>query len=328
MANPHLVVTYDAGNQDRGLFGEYLGELARFTFIRDFASERRADALATADILFAWNPPKEFRPEEYAGMRNLRFIQLLSAGANHAPFSLIPDEVLIASNVGAFAEPMAEHVLAMVLALSKQLLVQHEHLKRGEFDDVTPSRMLRGLVCGILGFGGIGQATARVMRALGARIYGINSSGRSSEPAEFVGTLRDLKYVLESSDIVVIAFPLNRSTKGLIGSRELAWMKDRAILINVARGDILEERALYERLVKAPEFMAGIESWWIEPFSHGEFRTNYPFLNLPNFLGCPHNSAKVPGMMFEATRRAVENVVRFLKQEPLRGLVRREDYLD
>jgi phosphoglycerate dehydrogenase-like enzyme len=328
MANPHLVVTYDAGKRDRGLFGEYLGELVRLTFIRDSASERRLNALATADILFAWNPPKELRQDEYTRMKNLRFLQLLSAGANHIPFSLIPDEVVIASNVGAFAEPMAEHVLALVLALSKQLLVQHERLKRREFDDVTPSRMLRGSVCGILGFGGIGQATARLMCALGARIYGINSSGRSSEPAEFVGTLRDLKYVLESSDIIVIALPLNRASKGLIGSRELAWMKDRAILINVARGDILDEQALYERLVKTPEFMAGIESWWIEPFSHGEFRTNYPFLNLPNFLGCPHNSAKVPGMMFEATRRAVENVVRFLKQEPLKGLVRREDYLD
>ena len=74
------------------------------------------------------------------------------------------------------------------------------------------------------------------------------------------------------------------------------------------------------------EFLAGIESWWIEPFSHGEFRTNYPFFELPNFLGCPHNSARVPGMMLEATRHAVENVVRYLKHEPLRGLVRRDDY--
>jgi glycerate dehydrogenase len=216
----------------------------------------------------------------------------------------------------------------MVLALAKQLFVQHEKLKRGEFDDVSASRTLRGSVCGVLGFGGIGQATARLLRALGARIYGINSSGKSPEPTDFLGTLKDLKYVLESSDVVVIALPLNRSTKGLIGSLELSWMKSRAILINVARGDILEEGPLYERLVGDPEFMVGIESWWIEPFSHGEFRTNYPFFDLPNFLGCPHNSAKVPGIMLEATRRAVENVMRFLKQEPLRGIVRREDYAE
>ena len=327
MANPSLLVTYEPAAKERELFRDHLGDLIRFTYIEDLDPLLREEALATASIMFAWNPAQELHPEEFTKMKELQFIQLVSAGANHLPFSLIPDEVIIASNVGAFAEPMAEHVLAMVLALAKQLFVQHAKLQLGEFDDVTPSRMLRGSVCGILGFGGIGQASARLLRALGAKIYGINTSGRSSEPADFIGTLKDLKYVLESSDIIVISMPLNRSTKGLIGSRELSWMKNQAILVNVARGDIIEERALYERLLQYPKFMAGIESWWIEPFSHGEFRTHYPFFDLPNFLGCPHNSAKVPGMMLEATRRALGNVVRYLKQETLKGLVRREDYV-
>jgi phosphoglycerate dehydrogenase-like enzyme len=326
MARPHLLVTYGPGDRERELFSEYLDEVRRITFLKDLDSARREEALATADVLFAWNPPKELPPQDYARMKKLRFIQLLSAGANHIPYSLIPDDVVIASNVGAFAEPMAEHVLGMVLALAKQLFVQHARLKRGEFDDVSTSRMLHGSVCGILGFGGIGQATARLMRALGARIYAINTSGRSSEPTDFLGTMKDLQHVLEAADIIVVTLPLNRFTKGLIGRRELSWMKTRAILINVARGDIVDETALYEHLVAHPEFLAGIESWWIEPFSHGEFRTNYPFLDLPNFLGCPHNSAKVPGMMIEATRCALANVVRYLKQEPLKGLVRRGDY--
>ncbi len=250
MAKPILVVTHKPGNEARELLSERLKALVRLVFLKDLTAQERAEALATADLLFAWNPPKELREEEYAGMKNLRFLQLLSAGANHVPFALLPDEVIIASNVGAFAEPMAEHVLAMVMALAKQLFVQHEKLKRAEFDDVSTSRMLRGSVCGILGFGGIGQAAARLLRALGAKIYAVNSSGKSSEPADFLGTLKDLKYVLESSDIVVIALPLNRSTKGLIGHRELSWMKNRAILVNVARGDIIEEGPLYERLAE------------------------------------------------------------------------------
>jgi phosphoglycerate dehydrogenase-like enzyme len=327
MAKPHLIVSYEPGGKQREFLRDHLEAVAGLTFIRDVAPEDREEALATADLLLAWNLPKELHTEEYALMRSLRFIQLLSAGANHVPFQLVPDEIVIASNVGAFAEPMAEHVLAMVLALSKQLFVQHENLKRGKFDDVSPSRTLRGSVCGILGFGGIGQAVARLLRALGARIFAINRTGVSSEPAEFIGTLHDLKYVLESSDVVVIALPLNRSSMRLIGSRELSWMKNRAILINVARGDIIDEGPLFDRLVAVPEFMAGIESWWVEPFSHGEFRTHYPFFDLPNFLGCPHNSAKVPGIMLQATRSAVANVTRFLRQEPLRGLVRREDYV-
>lgn len=327
MTQPHLLVTYDPDREVRKLLTECLAELSRLVFLKDLEPTAREEALAGAEILLSWNPPKELDARDYRLMTNLRFIQLVAAGANHVPYAVIPDEVVIASNVGAFAEPMAEHVLAMVLALAKQLCFQHTRLQRGEFDDVSLSRRLRGSVCGILGFGGIGQATARIMRTLGTKIYAVNTSGKSSEPADFLGTLKDLRLVLEAADIVVITLPLNRFTKGLLGRQELSWMKERAILINVARGDIVDEQALYERLVAQPEFLAGIESWWIEPFSHGEFRTNYPFLNLPNFLGCPHNSAKVPGMLLEATRRAVENVVRHLKQEPLKGVVRREDYV-
>ncbi len=326
MATPRLLVTYDPGSQERRLLSKSLAELSQLTFIKDLEASGRDEALARAEVLFAWNPPKELQLQDYRLLKNLHFIQLLSAGANHVPYSLVPDDVVIASNVGAFAEPMAEHVLGMVLALAKQLFVQHTRLKRGEFDDVSPSRRLRGSVCGILGFGGIGQATARLMHALGTKIYALNTSGRSPEPTDFLGTLKDLRVVLEASDMVVVTLPLNRFTKGLIGRQELSWMKTRAILINVARGDIVDEKALYEHLVAHPEFLAGIESWWIEPFSHGEFRTNYPFLDLPNFLGCPHNSAKVPGMMLEATRCALANVVRYLKQEPIQGLVRRGDY--
>jgi phosphoglycerate dehydrogenase-like enzyme len=73
--------------------------------------------------------------------------------------------------------------------------------------------------------------------------------------------------------------------------------------------------------------MVGIDAWWIEPLRHGEFRINYPFFELQNFLGSPHNSAVVPGIMVEAVRYAAENVLRFLRGQPIAGLVRREDYL-
>lgn len=104
-------------------------------------------------------------------------------------------------------------------------------------------------------------------------------------------------------------------------------MKPDAILINVARGALLDEEALYKHVKSHPDFLVGIDAWWTEPFLVGQFRMEYPFLDLPNVLGSPHNSGVVPGVLMSASRQAVDNIQRFLKGEQVTGIVRREDYL-
>jgi phosphoglycerate dehydrogenase-like enzyme len=320
-----IVVTYDPGEEGRVLLERMLGGSAHLVFLQDIPGARRAPELSDADVLLSWHPSRELHPEEWGEICGVRLIQLISAGADHVPFSDLPPGAEIATNAGAYAEPMAEHVLAMTLALAKHLLVQHDKLSRGEFDQSSPNRTLRGAVCGILGFGGIGRATARLMRGMGARIYALNRSGQSQEPAEFIGTLDDLERVLRASDVLVVALPLSSTTRGLIGAQELGWMKPDAILINVARGEIIDEAALYEHLRTHPNFMAGIDAWWIEPFRYGEFRMDHPFLELPNVLGSPHNSAMIPGALADGLRQAAENVQRFLSGIPITGTVHPED---
>ncbi len=327
MEKSHVVVTYTIGEAKRTMLKGIFGGEARLSFLVDMPAGLRQQTLVDADVLLSWNLPKELGPSEFGLLKKLRMVQLLSAGADHVPLGDLRSDIIIASNIGAYAEPMAEHVLAMTLALTKRLFQEHQKLAQGEFNQPRLNRMLRGSASGILGFGGIGKATARLMRAFGVRIYAVNTSGKTGEPVEFIGTLKNLQHVLSSSDIVVISLPLSKTTHGLIGKRELDWMKSNAILINVARGDILDEGALYNHLTSHPEFMAGIDAWWIEPFGHGEFRTNFPFLALPNVLGSPHNSAMVPGITDEGTRRAAENVKGFLKGEPIIGIARREDYV-
>jgi glycerate dehydrogenase len=327
MDRTHVVVTYTIGQANRALLKEILGSVARLSFLADMPSGLREQTLIDAGILLSWNLPKELKFGGFGLLKNVRLIQLLSAGADHVPFSELRRDIIIAANVGAYAEPMAEHVLAMTLALAKNLFREHQNLAKGEFNQSRLNRMLAGDVCGILGFGGIGRATARLMRSMGMQIYAVNTSGRTDEPVEFIGTLKDLQYVLSGSDVVVVSLPLTKKTHGLIGKQELEWMKPNAILINAARGDIIDEGALYAHLTTHPDFMAGIDAWWIEPFRHGEFKTNYPFFTLPNVLGSPHNSAMVPGINEEGTRRAAENVRRFLQGEPIIGAIRREDYV-
>jgi phosphoglycerate dehydrogenase-like enzyme len=322
--HPLVAVTFPV---DRQALAELFGDEARVELVADMPDQERARTLRAAEVLLVWNWRRELRSGEGPAL-GVRLVQLLSAGADHLPFDQLPPDAVVVSNAGAYAEPMAEHAVAMALALLKRLPQHHAELAAGVWDQSSFNRSVTGAVCGILGFGGIGKATGRRLRALGARVHAINTSGHTDEPVELMGTLDDLDAVLDAADVLMIALPLTRRTRGLLGARELGLMKPTAILVNVARGAIIDEAALYEHLRTHPEFAAGIDAWWVEPFGGGEFRVDHPFFELSNVLGSPHDSALVPGIMEQAIRRAAANILRFLRGEPVTGIVRAEDYVD
>jgi glycerate dehydrogenase len=305
-----------------------LDGVALITYIADTSGEERALALASADAVLAWSVNGELRDDELTKLKSARVIQLLSAGVDHVPFERIPKGVPIASNAGAYADPIAEHVLAMALALAKRLPQNHAAMLRGEFDQETLNHSIRGSLVGVLGFGGIGQASARLFSALGARIYAINRSGKSDQAVDRIGTLEDLDSLLEAADILVVSIPLTRATRGLIGERALSLMKPDAILVDVARAAIIDEDALYRHLRRNPSFSAGIDTWWQEPQGRGSFKTRTPLLELPNVIGSPHNSGMTAGTLEAAARQAAANVARTLRGDAPRHIVDRSAYRD
>ena len=312
-----IVVTFNVKDSQKQFIDAYMDNDAEIKYLSDFNEKEIPIILEDADILFAWNPPKELPDYDFSTLTKLKFVQVLSAGYDHIDFSRYPAGCKIASNKGAYAEPMAEHILAMVLALAKKLFIKHNKMSLGEFNQWETNISIKDSVFGILGYGGIGKAAAKLIRPFGSKIYAVNSSGKTNEKVDFIGTLDDLKFILENSDIIIISLPLISSTENLIGKKELELMKPDAILINVARAQIINEGALYNHLKTHPDFFAGIDTWWVEPFSDGEFKVNYPFFELPNLLGSPHNSPLVPGIMMEGIRRALENINLFIKgKEP------------
>ena len=327
MAQQRLVaVSYPADAGITAIITDVLDGTAGARFLAGLDEAGQRAVLGQADALIGLRLGEELPGGALSQAPRLGLIQVLSAGLDRVDFDAIPPDVAVAGNVGAYAEPIAEHVLAMTLSLAKRLQAGQAALARGEFDRDAMSATLHGAVCGILGFGGIGQATARLMRAFGARIHAVNTSGRTSEPVDWVGRLDQLGELLSEADVLVVAIPLTAATRGLIGARELGLMKSSAILVNVARGPLIDERALYEHLRANPGFSAAIDAWWDEPSGRTGFRTGYPFFALPNLLGSPHNSGSVPGIMEVAARRAAENAARFLRGEHVSGVARRADY--
>lgn len=327
MSRDRLVaVSYPVDDEYARINTDVLSDEAFISFLSQFPETERAAVLANAEALIGWNLRRELADGALERAPELRFIQLLSAGADSVDFRIIPETVLLAGNVGAYAKPMAEHIMAMTLALIKRLPQQHAEMARGEFNQSELSLTLDGAVCSILGFGGIGSAAARLMRPFGARIHAVNTSGKTSEDVDFAGTLADLDEVLTAADVLLISLPLTKTTRNLIGARELSLMKDTAIIVNVARGAIIDEHALYEHLVAKPEFCVALDAWWHEPRRGKPFTTEYPFFDLPNVLGSPHNSGNVDGVLPDAAAQAAENVRRYLRGEQVTGVMRRADY--
>ena len=311
MALPIVVVTHAADPLVRAAYGRELHARAEVRFLADVPRGQRAELVKDARVLVTFSPDRELDTTELEALASTPFVQCLAAGRDRFPFELFNTGV-VAFNPGAAAPPIAEHAVAMVLAAAKNLMPQHRQLVLGEFNQSGTNMRLDGGSAAVLGLGAIGSRVARLLQAFGMKVCGVNRTGRTDHPVEKCVSLENLDAALDQADVLVIAADLNAQTEGAIAQHQLRLLKPDAVLVNVSRAAVVHQADLFSHLKENPGFRACLDVWWSEPMHAGKFALEYPFLDLPNVLGSPHNSPMVPGIFVDLAQAAARNVARFL----------------
>ena len=277
----------------------------------DFANKEKLTLLLReAEVIYGWihHFPKNL-PERTSC---LKWIQTMSAGVDRLPGEILKTHVRIATARGLHRTPMGEVVLEMMLMFVKDapscLLMKQAR----EWRRFRP-KLLRGQTVGILGLGAIGGEIARLCKAFGMKVIGVRRSGGPETSVQDVDRVypRDrLPELLAESDFVVLALPLTKETKSMIGEKELRGMKLGAYLINVARGAIVDEGALLRALEEKWIAGAGLDVFIQEPLP-----PESKFYELPNVIFSPHISGDMPDYELRATEVFCENLRRYLAGE-------------
>jgi len=318
-----VAVAFDVQPEWRAQIEGSLAGLARAVFLGDPVFPA---ALGEAEVLLVRGWRHEIPAETVAGMRRLRLVQCLLAGVDHLPWAEIPSGVVVCHNAGAQSDVVAEHAFALLLAAVRRVVEHDAAMRRGGFPQDERGRRLRGATLGILGYGHIGREVARLGRAFGMRVVAVNRSGRGDASVDEIHDAGDLEPVAAASDFLVCCLPLTKATRGLVGRGVLGAMKPDAVLVNVSRGKVVDEDALYEHLKAHPRFSAALDVWWRYPQAEGERPFTRPFHELSNVVMTPHVAYGVPGNLERVIAHAVRNVQRHLRGEPLENVADPADY--
>src|SRR5438445_3040620 len=325
MPRPVVLLVVPMPEERRRIAQETLGSLAEILVRSDLDDAALVGRAPEVDVLGTGGFPRDITDVAWARMTRLRLLQTLAAGVDRLPYDRIPPAVTICSNAGAYGISIGEHSMALLLAAAKNVARHTEAIRAGAFPQDLMGKSVQGKTLGVVGLGGIGGEAARLAVGLGMRVVGINRHGASDAPVAWAGTMSDLDRLLGESDFVLLSIPLTRHTLGIIGARELGLMKPDAVLINIARGKLIRERDLYEHLKANPAFVAALDVWWQYPRGEGRPFTE-PLHELPNVVMTPHVAWAVPEQSARSLEAAVENVARFLRGEPPRNVVDREEY--
>ncbi|MGI5837564.1 MAG: D-2-hydroxyacid dehydrogenase [Chloroflexota bacterium] len=283
--------------------------------VRELDSQRAREEMRDAEILYAFKLPG---PLEEA--KKLKWIQLISSGAEHIMDAGIGEtDIVVTTASGIHGAAMVEYALCTMVMLARRIPMI---LRESQQKQWKPGRLrlyygdeLWGKTLGILGLGAIGQRVATVAKALGMQVLGLRRSGQAGGKVEGVDNIYSPDGILEmlpQCDFVLIAVPFTRETRNMIGEREFRAMKPTAHMINVARGEIVDEAALSKALREG--WIAGAA---FDVFAKEPLPPESELWDIPNLIITPHMAGNTIPYMDRATELFQDNLRRYLAGEPL-----------
>ena len=308
-----------------------LSKYSKVDKLADLTEDRLDEVLPSIDCLLVFSWPSQLTSDRLQKVTSLRFIQSILAGVNHIPFASLNKNVIVSSNAGAYSDEVAEYALALLLSAAKRVVELHVSLRdqkwtlKRTLDEGSEITVLREKVLGILGFGGIGSVVGRIAKPFGMQIYAYSRKKSAARGVKFFTGPGGLSELLKKSDGVVLALPLTSQTAKIMNAERLSEMRKDGILVNVARGELVDEKAVYEHLVANPNFRYATDVWWYRE-NRESLKTDFPFLSLPNFIGTPHVSGPSGLATGQPVKLAVENTIRYLKGLRPRNIVNPEEY--
>ncbi|MFJ7829762.1 2-hydroxyacid dehydrogenase [Peribacillus sp. NPDC097264] len=240
---------------------------------------------------------------------NLKIIANMAVGYNNIDLQSATDKGIMVTNTpGVLTETTADLTFALLLATARRLVEATGYLKSGQWKTWSPMQLtgqdVHGATIGIIGLGRIGKALAKRAKGFDMNLVYYNRSRKLEEEKELGIEFVSLEELLKISDFVCVLVPLTSQTSYMIGAEQLALMKKTAVLINTARGDIVDERALYQALVNQEIWAAGLDVFEEEPVP-----LDHPLLTLPNVVTLPHIGSASIATRMKMASLAAENLM-------------------